>query len=119
MVVKQYQVMMDADIQTKSFAMGGGATLTIANGTILDEGHELVKKFPSYVVLIGEKLVDDEPAAPVAPESEVIAPEPELLNEDPIADAAPEVIVPEPAAPVAPVVTVKPAAKAEVKPAKK
>lgn len=130
--VKLYQVAMDSDIQSKTFQLGGGKSLTLANGTILDEGHEIVKKFPSYCILVGEKVVEGGPEllaeAPIAP-AEPEVPEVPVVPEAPVdakpeaivpeQDAEPEVIAPEPEAPVVPEVKpeAKPAAKADTKPA--
>lgn len=54
-VVKQYQVDLHGP-ETKTFHLGGGRTLSIKHGAILDETHEIVKKFSSYVRHIGERL---------------------------------------------------------------
>lgn len=71
--VKQYQLILPPHVESKTFSVGGGASVTIKNGTILDEDHMIVKKFKSYVTYIGEKLADAE-----------------VLNEDPVESAVVE-----------------------------
>lgn len=66
---KQYRVQLKG-LEKRSFSLGGGRFLTLLDGALLDEGHEFIKLYPSFVKEVKE--VSDE----------------QLLNEDPIGDAS-------------------------------
>jgi len=100
-VVRKYQ--LNLGIESKEFYLGNQQYLTVKDGTIVDENHVLVKKFPSHCVFIGEASVDtlnEEPVAEavVVPEVEApaeIVPEVAEIEITPIlveSEAAPEVV---------------------------
>ena len=90
--MSKYIVMFDGE--TRNFYVGGGQTLTMKRGTIIDGDHVIAKRFKSVCFPITEesKVEAPEEVATVVEEPDTeVEPKEELLLEEPIEVATVEV----------------------------